>query len=198
MPSPTFHPSCAPGKRPQIDKTAPPSTQAKLDYFLHISLFLSGPWRNLADVSQSICNVSTSLHFLILHSSSTTVIFHLDQLSYLLTGLLASTLPTLHSSMQPVPVTSYSGGFILLYIQYHKLTFNHELIFFTLEGLYRFTLNRTEVNFEWCHVTLSQGGTVQVKITRGCFVRAASMHSSGNHRKCVSRKASPATLRSSL
>ena len=171
MPSPTFRPSCAPGKRPQIDKIVPPSTQAKVDFLLHISLFISGPWRNLADVSQSICNVSTSLHFFILHSSSTTIVFHLDQLWY----LPASTLPTLHSSIQPVPVTSYSGGFILLYIQYHKLTFIQELIFFTLEGLYRFTLNRIEVNFVWCHVTLSQGGTVQVKITRGCFIRVASM-----------------------
>ena len=193
MPSPTFHPSCAPGKRPQIDKTAPPSTQAKLDYFLHISLFLSGPWRNLADVFQSIC-ISLFLHpplqFNHCLSPGPAVIPS--------TSLPASPFPPLHTSVQPIPLTSYSGGFILLYIQYHKLTFNHELIFFTLEGLYRFTLNRTEVNFEWCHVTLSQGGTVQVKITRGCFVRAASMHSSGNHRKCVSRKASPATLRSSL
>ena len=56
-----------------------------------------------------------------------------------------------------------------------------------------------EVNFEWYHATLSQGGTVQVKkITHGCFVRAASMLNSGDHRKCVSRKASPAALRSSL
>lgn len=34
------------------------------------------------------------------------------------------------------------------------------------------------------------------KITHGCFVRA-SMVNSGDHRKCVSRKASPAALRSS-
>ena len=62
-------------------------------------------------------------------------------------------LPPLHTSVQPVPLTSYSGGFILLYIQYHKLTFIQELIFFTVEGLHRFTLNGNEVNFEWYHVT---------------------------------------------
>ena len=36
------------------------------------------------------------------------------------------------------------------------------------------------------------------KITHGYFVRAAFMLNSGDHRKCVSRKASPATLRLSL
>ena len=163
MPSPTFHPRCAPVKRPQIAQMAPPSTQAKLDYFLHISLFLSGPWRNLAHVSKYICNVSTSLHFFILHSSSKTIVFHLDQLWYLLTGIPASTLPPLHTSVQPVLLTSFSGGFILLHIQYHKLTFIHEPVFFTQEELYRIALNRTEVNFECYQSTFSQGGTIQVK-----------------------------------
>ena len=72
-------------------------------------------------------------------------------------------LPPLHTSVQPVPLTSYSGGFILLYIQYHKLTFIHELLFFTLEGPYRITLNRIEINFEWYHAPLLQGGTIQVE-----------------------------------
>ena len=163
MPSAHLHLRCVPGKSPQVDQMAPASTQVKWDYFLHVSLFLSAPWRNLAHVSKSICTVSTSLHFFNLHSSSTTIMFHLDQLWYLLTGLPASTHPPLHSSMQPVPLTSHTGGFILLDIQYHKLTFLHQLIFLILERLHRIILNRREVNFEWYESTLSQGGTVQVK-----------------------------------
>ena len=66
------------------------------------------------------------------------------------------------------------GGFILLYIQYHKLTFIHELIFFTLEGLYRITLNRTEINFEWYHAALSQGRTIQVENHTWMFCKGRS------------------------
>ena len=112
-------------------------------------------------------NPSAMCLHLFISSSSTPV---QSPLSFTWTSCDTSQLqpfPPLHSSIQPVPVTSYSGGFILLYIQYHKLAFIQELIFFTLEGLYRLTVNRIEVNFEWCHVTLSQGGTVKKKSHMG-------------------------------
>lgn len=75
------------------------------------------------------------------------------------------------------------------------MTFIHELIFFNLVGLYTIALNTIEVNFEWyqCYIIAGWHSSSK-KITGGCFERAASMLNSGDHRKCVSRKASPATL----
>ena len=88
---------------------------------LNLTIFSVSPSSSLAHAETLLMYPNPSavcLHLCILHCCSTTIVFHLDQLWYLLAGFPASTLPTLHSSMHPVPLTSYSGGFILLDIQY--------------------------------------------------------------------------------
>ena len=140
MPSPTFHPSCAPGKRPQIDKMVPPSTQAKVDFSssyltLHLWSMKKPCW--CIPIHLHCVYISSFLH--------PPLQFNHHCLSPGPAVIPMNWSPSFN--LQPVPLTSYSGGFILLYIQYHKSTFIHELLFFTLEGLYRITFNRIEINF---------------------------------------------------
>lgn len=125
MPSPTFHPSCA--NRPILTKH---HHQSRLNWS---SNFLISHSSSLVHEEILLMYVSTSLRFLSASSlsSSTTTVFHLDQL--MPANWSSSFNPSPSIFLNVASTTDFIfRGFILLYIQYHKLTFILRLIFSAL------------------------------------------------------------------